>query len=118
MRSPSTGPAYSALALAAVLWGGSIVAQKLALGSFSAVEASVLRDIGGLATGTFDPENRAFSLSWDHLFDGHKHERLATFVLRGVIDTGPQPVPTRTPRGPASRPRARTMPNIPALAAA
>lgn len=49
MTSPSTGAAYGALALAAVLWGGSIVAQKLALGSFSAVEASVLRDIGGLA---------------------------------------------------------------------
>ncbi|MEQ1626583.1 MAG: DMT family transporter [Nitrospira sp.] len=49
MRSPSTNAAYGALALAAVLWGGSIVAQKLALGSFSAVEASVLRDIGGLA---------------------------------------------------------------------
>jgi len=49
MRAPSTSAAYGALALAAVLWGGSIVAQKLALGSFSAVEASVLRDIGGLA---------------------------------------------------------------------
>lgn len=49
MGVPSTGAAYGALALAAVLWGGSIVAQKLALGSFSAVEASVLRDIGGLA---------------------------------------------------------------------
>ncbi len=49
MSVPSTGAAYGALALAAVLWGGSIVAQKLALGSFSAVEASVLRDIGGLA---------------------------------------------------------------------
>jgi drug/metabolite transporter (DMT)-like permease len=42
-------PAYGALALAATLWGGSIVAQKLALSSFSAVEASVFRDIGGLA---------------------------------------------------------------------
>jgi drug/metabolite transporter (DMT)-like permease len=41
--------AYSALVVAAVLWGGSIVAQKIALGSFSAVEASVLRDMGGLA---------------------------------------------------------------------
>lgn len=51
-----------------------------------------IRNIGGLATGTFDPETRAFSLSWDHLFDGRKHERLATFVLRGVVDTGPQPV--------------------------
>jgi drug/metabolite transporter (DMT)-like permease len=49
MPQHSTSAAYGALALAAVLWGGSIVAQKLALGSFSAVEASVLRDIGGLA---------------------------------------------------------------------
>jgi drug/metabolite transporter (DMT)-like permease len=40
--------AYGALVVAAVLWGGSIVAQKMALGSFSAVETSVLRDIGGL----------------------------------------------------------------------
>ena len=37
-----------AVVIAAVLWGGSIVAQKLALGGFSAVEASVLRDSGGL----------------------------------------------------------------------
>ena len=40
---------YGAIAVAAVLWGGSIVAQKLALIGFSAVEASVLRDLGGLA---------------------------------------------------------------------
>jgi drug/metabolite transporter (DMT)-like permease len=40
--------AYGALVVAAVLWGGSIVAQKMALGSFSAVETSFLRDIGGL----------------------------------------------------------------------
>ena len=39
---------YGAIVLAAVLWGGSIVAQKLALSGFSAVEASVLRDLGGL----------------------------------------------------------------------
>jgi drug/metabolite transporter (DMT)-like permease len=49
MTPPSTTLAYGAVVLAAVLWGGSIVAQKMALGSFSAVEASVLRDIGGLA---------------------------------------------------------------------
>ncbi len=48
MSQPSTAVAYGSVALAAVLWGGSIVAQKMALGSFSAVEASVLRDIGGL----------------------------------------------------------------------
>jgi drug/metabolite transporter (DMT)-like permease len=46
---PSSTLAYGSVVLAAVLWGGSIVAQKLALGSFSAVEASVLRDLGGLA---------------------------------------------------------------------
>ena len=49
MSSPSTSLAYGSVLLAAALWGGSIVAQKMALGSFSAVEASVLRDIGGLA---------------------------------------------------------------------
>ncbi len=48
MSQPSTTVAYGSVVLAAVLWGGSIVAQKMALGSFSAVEASVLRDIGGL----------------------------------------------------------------------
>ncbi len=49
MNQPSSTLAYGSIVLAAVLWGGSIVAQKMALGSFSAVEASVLRDIGGLA---------------------------------------------------------------------
>jgi drug/metabolite transporter (DMT)-like permease len=39
---------YGAIVVAAVLWGGSIVAQKLALSGFSAVEASILRDFGGL----------------------------------------------------------------------
>jgi len=48
MTPPSTTFAYGSVVVAAVLWGGSIVAQKMALGSFSAVEASVLRDIGGL----------------------------------------------------------------------
>jgi drug/metabolite transporter (DMT)-like permease len=49
MSQPSTTVAYGSVVLAAALWGGSIVAQKMALTSFSAVEASVLRDIGGLA---------------------------------------------------------------------
>jgi drug/metabolite transporter (DMT)-like permease len=46
---PSSRLAYGAIIAAAMLWGGSIVAQKLALSGFSAVEASVLRDFGGLA---------------------------------------------------------------------
>ncbi|WP_413937028.1 DMT family transporter [Nitrospira sp. BLG_1] len=49
MAQPSTTVAYGSVVLAAAIWGGSIVAQKMALTSFSAVEASVLRDIGGLA---------------------------------------------------------------------
>jgi drug/metabolite transporter (DMT)-like permease len=40
--------AYGALTIAAVVWGGSIVGQKIALSSFSAVEVSVLRGIGAL----------------------------------------------------------------------
>jgi len=49
MRRPSDLAAYGALVTAAVVWGGSIVFQKLALGSFSAVEVSVLRGLGALA---------------------------------------------------------------------
>jgi drug/metabolite transporter (DMT)-like permease len=49
MTSQTSRLSYGAIIAAAVLWGGSIVAQKLALSGFSAVEASVLRDIGGLA---------------------------------------------------------------------
>lgn len=48
MPGPKDAAAYGALVSAAVLWGGSIVAQKMALSSFSAVEASILRDLGGL----------------------------------------------------------------------
>lgn len=49
MRRPSDLAPYGALVTAAVVWGGSIVFQKLALGSFSAVEISVLRGLGALA---------------------------------------------------------------------
>jgi len=44
----SVFPAYAALTTAAVVWGGSVVAQKVALGPFSPVEASVFRGIGAL----------------------------------------------------------------------
>ncbi len=40
--------AYAALLSAAMVWGGSIVAQKIALGAFSAVEVSVFRGLGAL----------------------------------------------------------------------
>jgi len=67
MTHPTTTVAYGSVVLAAVLWGGSIVAQKMALGSFSAVEASVLRDIGGLmillATWWWQ-ERGTFHITW------------------------------------------------------
>jgi drug/metabolite transporter (DMT)-like permease len=40
--------AYAALTTAAVVWGGSVVAQKVALGPFSPVETSVFRGLGAL----------------------------------------------------------------------
>jgi len=49
MGNPSTVSAYAALTTAAVVWGGSIVFQKLALSFFSPVETSVLRGLGALA---------------------------------------------------------------------
>lgn len=49
MRKPSESAAFAALTVAAVVWGGSIVGQKVALAHFSAVETSVLRGLGALA---------------------------------------------------------------------
>ena len=46
---PSVVSAYGALTTAAMVWGGSVVAQKVALGPFSPVEASVFRGLGALA---------------------------------------------------------------------
>ena len=46
---PSVFSAYSALTTAAMVWGGSVVAQKVALGPFSPVETSVFRGLGALA---------------------------------------------------------------------
>ena len=49
MTRPADGLAYSALTVAALVWGGSIVAQKVALDTFSPVETSLLRGVGALA---------------------------------------------------------------------
>lgn len=51
-----------------------------------------ISNIGGLATGLFNPETREFSLSWQHVFNRRWHERSATFFLKGIADVGPQPV--------------------------
>lgn len=49
MEKPTAFAAYVALTTSALVWGGSIVGQKLALGAFSAVETSILRGSGALA---------------------------------------------------------------------
>src|SRR2546428_11772504 len=49
MNNPSDIAAYAALVTTAVVWGGSVVAQKYSLGSFSAVEVSVARGLRALA---------------------------------------------------------------------
>ena len=46
---PSVVSSYAALTTAAMVWGGSVVAQKVALGPFSPVETSVFRGLGALA---------------------------------------------------------------------
>ncbi len=48
MSTPAPSIAYAALTTAAVVWGGSVVAQKVALGPFSPVEVSVFRGLGAL----------------------------------------------------------------------
>ncbi len=49
-KSAFSHPAASAaFVTAALVWGGSVVGRKWALGSFSAVETSVLRGTGALA---------------------------------------------------------------------
>ena len=48
MAVPRESAAYAALMTAALVWGGSVVAQKVALGAFSAVEVSVFRGLGAL----------------------------------------------------------------------
>ncbi|MGZ9189810.1 MAG: EamA family transporter, partial [Nitrospira sp.] len=49
MEKPTAFAAYTALTASALVWGGSIVGQKMALAAFSAVETSVLRAVSALA---------------------------------------------------------------------
>ena len=48
MVAPRETAAIAALVTASIVWGGSVVAQKVALGAFSAVEVSVFRGLGAL----------------------------------------------------------------------
>ena len=52
-----------------------------------------LLNIGGQATGLFNPETSQFSLSWEHILHSgkghHMHDRVATFFLNGTALVGP-----------------------------
>jgi hypothetical protein len=62
-------------------------------------------NIGGLATGLFNPQTSEFCLSWQHLFgegaykEKHEwshersHDRMATFFLQGTAIVAQAPVP-------------------------
>jgi hypothetical protein len=57
-------------------------------------------NIGGMATGLFNPQTSEFSLSWEHLFNegggawnhGRSGERSATFFLQGTAVVAQAPV--------------------------
>jgi hypothetical protein len=61
-------------------------------------------NIGGMATGVFNPQTSEFSLSWQHLFHERgrqwKHEKMgdrsAMFFLQGTAVVAPAPVPLST----------------------
>ena len=50
-------------------------------------------NIGGTAKGLFNPETSEFQLSWNHLFNGGKHDHMrgnsGTFFLEGKAVVGP-----------------------------
>jgi hypothetical protein len=50
-------------------------------------------NIGGMATGMFDPETLEFCLSWEHLFGDRHWGGPATFSLQGKVITGVSTAP-------------------------
>lgn len=55
------------------------------------------RNIGGVATGLFNPDTLEFSLTWDHLFGDHSKFHPAVFSLHGtVVKATTAPVPLVT----------------------
>jgi hypothetical protein len=55
-------------------------------------------NIGGTATGTFDPDTLNFSLTWEHLLGDRHKDDPATFSFQGKVITAgnPAPVPLAT----------------------
>jgi hypothetical protein len=86
---------------------GSSIAVDLSSLFFAVARGEHFRawNIGGTATGLFNPETSEFSLSWHHLFGegaykeknewSHErsHDRMATFFLQGTAVVAQAPVP-------------------------
>lgn len=53
-------------------------------------------NVGGIATGTFNPYTQEFSLTWDHLFGNRHKSWTESFSLQGhlvTVDAIPVPLP-------------------------
>lgn len=96
---------------------GNTIAMDLSSLFFGSQKGDQIRvwNIGGQATGLFNPETSQFMLSWDHLFNNGNngsnngsngnlqsngmsewaHGRVATFFLQGtaLVDAAPIPLP-------------------------
>lgn len=91
---------------------GNTIAMDLSSLFFGSQKGDQIRvwNIGGQATGLFNPETSQFMLSWDHLFNNGNngstngsngmsallaHGGVATFFLQGtaIVDAAPIPVP-------------------------
>ena len=54
-------------------------------------------NIGGIATGTFNPDTQEFYLTWNHMFGNRHRDESLTFSLQGkVVGGGTAPVPLST----------------------
>lgn len=51
-------------------------------------------NVGGIATGLFNPETLEFCLTWDHLFRDRPLFGLATFSLHGQLAIAQVPIPS------------------------
>jgi hypothetical protein len=85
---------FSGAAAPSATISGSSIAVDLSSLFFGASRGDFHKtwNIGELATGQYNPETREFTVSWDHMFDGGKHEGLATFFLKGIAEVGTHPV--------------------------
>lgn len=78
----------------AAIDGSSITADLSSL-FFSVGRGDTFRiwNIGGPATGLFNPDTLEFCLTWDHLFGNEHSGKEATFFVRGTVLAGVSTAP-------------------------